>query len=221
MHGYFTANIEYRLSGEAIFPAQVHDCKAAIRYLRAHAEEYRLDPHRIGVWGASAGGCLAALLGTSGGVEALEGSEGFANQSSAVQAVVDLFGPADIASMGDPDKGDFPSAMDHNAADSPESKLLGGPVQQKLEQARAASPLTYVDKSDPPFLIFHGDRDDHVPYSQSVKLCRALQKAGVESSLITVKGGGHGFDDKSDPPNSKVLQMALEFFDRHLKGGSQ
>jgi len=210
--GYFTANIEYRLSGEAIFPAQIHDCKAAIRYLRAHAAEYGLDPDRIGVWGSSAGGCLAALVGTSAGVAELEGAEGNTEYSSAVQAVVDLFGPSDIGTMGE-----GWSTMNHTAPDSPESLLLGGPVLENLDKARAASPLTYVDKTDPPFLIIHGDRDPTVPYSQSEKFHSALQAAGVESTFITVRGGGHGFNESCDPPGSRVNAMVLEFFDRKLR----
>lgn len=211
--GYFTANIEYRLSGEAIFPAQIHDCKAAIRYLRAHATEYRLDPDHIGVWGSSAGGCLAALVGTSAGVPELEGAVGDTDQPSAVQAVVDLFGPSDFTTLTD-----AWSTMDHAAPDSPESLLLGGPLLENLDRAKVASPLTYVDSTDPPSLIVHGDGDPIVPWNQSDKLHRALQAAGVESTFITVKGGGHGFSEECDPPGSKVNAMVLEFFDRKLRG---
>ena len=209
--GFFTANVEYRLIPEAIFPAQIQDCKAAIRYLRAHATELRLDPDRIGVWGDSAGGHLAALLGTSAGVAKLEGDLGYAGHSSAVQAVVDYYGPSDIGTMGD-----APSSTDHTSAAAPESRLIGGSVLENVEKAREASPVTYVDKSDPPFLIFHGDRDQIVPFNQSEKLQAALQKAGAESTFVRVKNGGHGFDGQCSPTQDQTLALAIEFMQKHL-----
>ena len=210
-HGFFTANVEYRLSSEAIFPAQIHDCKAAIRYLRAHAAELQLNPRKIGVWGESAGGHLAALLGTSGGVTKLEGDLGNAQESSGVQAVVDFYGPTDLATMGD-----AKSTQNHTAADAPESLLLGGPLLQNLDKAKEASATTYVDKSDPPFLIFHGERDPVVPFNQSEKLLAALQKVGVESALVRVKNGGHGFDSQCSPTQDQTVAMAIEFMSKHL-----
>ncbi len=213
--GYFTASIEYRLSREAQFPAQIEDCKAAIRYLRANAEKYHLNPNKIGCWGSSAGGHLVALLGTSGGVKELEGSGGNPDFSSAVQCVVDLFGPTDFTQIGK-----FPSTMNHMAANSPEALLLGGPIADNPEKCRAANPITYIDKGDPPFLIFHGDKDQTVPFNQSELLYAALQKAGVESTFVPVKGGGHGWGPQTptEPTSREVDQMTLAFFDRHLKG---
>ena len=206
--GYAVASINYRLSQEAIFPAQIHDCKAAIRWLRAHAKEYNLDPKRIGVWGSSAGGHLVALMGTSGDVKELEGDEGNLDQSSRVQAVCDWFGPTDfcqIAAHALPD-----SKFDHDAAGSPESKLIGGPVQENKDKVAKANPITYVSKDDPPFLIMHGDKDNVVPHHQSEILAEALKKAGVQVTFETVKGAGHGFG------GPEVMKTVEEFFDKHL-----
>ena len=204
--GYAVASINYRLSQHARFPAQIEDCKAAIRWLRANAKEYDLDPDRIGVWGPSAGGHLVALLGTSGDVKDLEGKEGTPGQSSRVQAVVDWFGPTDVTRMGG----------SHDGPDSPEAKLLGGPVQENKEKAVRANPITYVSKDDPPFLIMHGDKDPTVPFSQSELLVEALKNAGVEATFIPVKGAGHGGREFSSEENRKLVEG---FLDKHLKKG--
>ncbi len=205
---YAGASIGYRLSGEAIWPAQIHDCKAAIRWLRAHAEEHNIDPDRIGVWGSSAGGHLVAMLGTSGDVEKLEGDLGkFTDTSSRVNCVVDYYGPSDLPAMGK-----YPSRMDHDAADSPESKLVGGPVQETLDAARGASPITYTSKDDPPMLIVHGTSDPLVPYNQSERLTEALRKAGAPTRFITITEGGHG-GFRSD----ELLRQVRIFFDKHLR----
>src|SRR5262245_17052789 len=159
--GYAVASINYRLSQRAVFPAQVEDCKAAVRWLRANAKTYNLDPERIGVWGASAGGHLAALLGTSGGVEDLEGKGGDADQSSRVQAVVDFFGPTDFLQM---DAHAVPGArLKHDVPDSPESRLIGGAIRENVEKAGRANPIKYVTKEAPAFLIVHGEQDPLVP----------------------------------------------------------
>ena len=207
--GYAVASISYRLTQEAIFPAQIHDCKAAIRWLRAHASKYGYDATRIGVWGASAGGHLAALLGTSGGVKELEGDLGHPDQSSAVQAVVDFFGPTDLPRMSK-----FPGKMDHDAPDSPESQLLGGPVQQNKDEAAVANPITYVTRNDPPFLILHGDKDPLVPLNQSELLEAALNRAGVPVTFRVLPGAGHGgpaFNDRG------VQDQIAAFFEQHLR----
>jgi len=203
---YVVASIDYRLSQQAVFPAQIHDCKAAVRWLRAHAGIYRIDPDRIGVWGSSAGGHLVALLGTSTGVAELEGAVGeHLDQSSAVQAVCDFYGPTDLTVMIGQT-----SAIDHGGADSPEGLLLGGPVAEHPELAALASPVTHVDSSDPPFLIVHGDADRTVPYEQSVALHQALAAAGVDATLHIVGRAGHG----GFPPEVNLLVVA--FFDRVL-----
>jgi acetyl esterase/lipase len=198
--GYFCASIEYRLSSEAVFPAQIEDCKCAIRFLRARAKEYQLHPERIGVWGSSAGGHLVALLGTSAGVKELEGCGGWPEFPSRVQAVCDFCGPADFPRWGD---------TAHPAVVA----LLGGPVKEKAELAARASPVTFVTKDAPPFLIVHGDMDRTVPLSQSESLHEALQKAGVDVTLHVVKGGGHGIG------GPEIEKMVEEFFDKHLKVG--
>jgi len=186
--GFAVAQVGYRKSQEAVFPAQIHDCKAAVRWLRANAQKYGLDPEKFVAWGASAGGHLAALLGTSGGVEELEGKVNELKESSRVQAVVDWFGPTDLLHLGD-----APSRIAHNAPDSPGSKLIGGPLLENRDKAAKASPITYVAQGAPPFLIMHGDRDRSVPFSQSELLYAALKKAGVDATFVPVKGAGHGF----------------------------
>ena len=202
--GYAIASISYRLSHEAIFPAQIHDCKAAIRSLRANANKYGLDPDRIGVWGSSAGGHLVALLGTSGDVRELEGDVGTIGVSSRVQAVCDWFGPTDFLKMGK-------NAIDHDAPDSPEAKLIGGPIRQNKQKVTAANPISYVTQDDPPFLIMHGDKDDVVPINQSQLLHEALKKAGVPVTCETVEGAGHGFRGQEH------IERVRRFFDEHLK----
>ncbi len=185
---YAGASVAYRLSGEAQWPAQAHDVKAAIRWLRANASKFGYDPDRIAVMGASAGGHLVAFLGTTGGLKDVEGVLGDHDATdSRVQAVVDLFGPADFLTIGD-----APSKINHDAADSPEALLLGGAIQDKPDAARSASPITYVSKDDPPFLLVHGSDDPTVPFDQSVRLHDALKNAGVPSTLLRIENGAHG-----------------------------
>ena len=206
--GYVVASINYRLSQKAIFPAQIQDCKAAIRWLRDHAAKYKIDPKRIGVWGSSAGGHLVALLGTSGGVKELDADKSVAT-SAKVQAVCDFFGPTDFLQM-DAHSPPNPRIV-HDAPNSPESQLIGGPIQQHKEKTAKANPITYVSKDDPPFLIVHGDRDPLVPHHQSQILHKALKEAGVDSTLHTVEGGGHGFRSR------EVDRLVDNFFAKHLK----
>ena len=171
--GYAVASINYRLSQDAIFPAQIEDCKAAIRWLRANAKKYNLDAGHVGVWGESAGGHLVALLGTTGGVKELEGNNGNLDQSSRVQCVVDWFGPTDLSKMG--------GSQDN--PDSPLAKLVGGPLRDRPELVKKANPIAFVGKDSAPFLIMHGEVDKLVPMSQSELLDAALRKAGIESTL--------------------------------------
>ena len=206
--GYAVASINYRLSQHATFPSQIQDCKAAVRWLRAHADEYGYDADRIAAWGASAGGHLVALLGTAGDVEAFEAGENL-DQSSRVQAVVDFFGPTDFREM-DRQAGEA-GRMKHDAPDSPEAKLIGGPVQENAELVAAANPITYVSPDDPPFLIMHGERDTTVPIGQSELLDAALQKAGVESTFKRIPDAGHGFG------GPEINAAVLEFLNSHLK----
>jgi acetyl esterase/lipase len=196
--GYFCVSIDYRLSQEAIFPAQIEDCKCAIRFLRARAKEYNVDPQRIGVWGGSAGGHLAALMGTSGGVKELEGRGGWPEFSSTVQAVCATAAPTDFVTWGDD-------------VQPPVVKMLGGPVKDNRERAAQASPVTHVRKGMPPFLLMHGDKDDKVPLRQSEILAAALRKAGADVTLHVVKGHGH-----SPFGAPELATMVDEFFEKNL-----
>ena len=208
--GFATAAINYRLSRHARFPAQIYDCKAAIRWLRAHGDEYGYDGSRIGVWGTSAGGHLVALLGTSGDVTALEGNLGETGISSRVQAVCDHFGPTDFLKMDE--QAGSQGQIKHDEPKSPESLLIGGPIQEMRETVQSASPLSYVTADDPPFFIVHGDQDRLVPVQQSERLHQLLTEAKVESKLKIVKGAGHG--QFKDPT---VRTSLIEFFVRTLR----
>jgi acetyl esterase/lipase len=209
-NGYAVASINYRFSQQAIFPAQIEDCKAAVRWVRAHAAEYHIDPDRIGAWGDSAGGHLVALLATTAEVKKLEGDEGNPGVSSRVQAVCDWYGPTDLVTIASQEG---PDAVLHpDTPDSPVSKLLGGPAPENKEKAEAASPITYVSKEAAPILIMHGDKDPLVPLAQSEEFRDALKKAGAEVELYVVKGAGHGF-----PNDPKLVKKLIDFFDEHLK----
>ncbi len=200
--GYAVAHLGYRLSQEAPFPAQINDCKAAVRWLRANAKKYNLDPDKFVAWGSSAGGHLVALLGTTASVAELEGTVNDLKESSRVQAVVDWFGPTDFLTIGNAE-----SDIAHNAPDSPESKLIGGAIPENKEKAAKASPITYVSKDAPPFLIMHGDHDRTVPFNQSEVFYAALKKAGVDVTFLPMKGAGHGF---GGPDAIKPVQQFLE-----------
>jgi acetyl esterase/lipase len=206
--GYAVASINYRLSQHAIFPAQIEDCKAAVRWLRANAKEYNLDPNRFAAWGASAGGHLVALLGTAGDAKKFDVGANL-DVSSRVQAVVDFFGPTDLTRMA---QDALPgSRIDHDAPDAPEAKLIGGPVQEHKEKAATANPITYVAKDNPPFLIMHGNKDELVPYQQSELLRDALQKAGVPVTFKIIEGAGHGFGGPD------IDRQVAAFFDQQLQ----
>ena len=166
---YAVASINYRLSHQAIYPAQLHDCKAGVRWLRANAARYGLDGEHIGVWGDSAGGHLAALLGVTGDRPDLEGESGNPGISSRVQAVCDYFGPTDLARLR-VRRGPWAS---RGAFRDIVNNLLGGTPESVPESAALANPITHVTKDAAPFLIMHGDLD-HVPLSQSVMLYEAL-----------------------------------------------
>lgn len=210
-HGYALASVEYRLSGEAKFPAAIEDCKAAVSFLRWNANKYGLDPDRFGVWGSSAGGHLVALLGTTNDVSDFDTHPITQKASPAVQAVCNWFGPTDFLRMND-----VTGAIDHDASDSPESLFIGAPIQEHPELVQRANPITYVSPSDPPMLIMHGDDDQLVIYNQSELLYRASQKAGVESELYRVKGGGHGFRGAEESPEALSARV-IDFFDQQFK----
>jgi len=200
--GFALASINYRLSQHAVYPAQIHDCKAAVRYLRANAKSYNLDADHIGVSGGSAGGHLAALLGTTGGDSKLEGTLGkHTGVSSRVQAVFDLFGPTDLSKFGDLD------------ANSSPGKLVGGRLKEKADVVRLADPIAFVTKDDPPFLIVHGEDDKLVPINQSEILHEALQKIGVPSTFVRVPNAGHGGPAFLAP---EITNRVESFFRAHL-----
>ncbi len=210
--GFAVASIQHRFSSHAIWPAQAYDCKAAIRFLRANAAKYNLDPDRFGIGGDSSGGHLAAFVGTSGDVKEMEGDLGNTDVSSRVQAVVDWFGPTDLTVMGQ--QAGPGSMIQHDAPNSPESMLLGGPVQEKRDLAKTANPLTYIDKNDPPFLIMHGDKDRLVPLAQSIILAKALIDAGVEVTMKTLRSAGH---EGPEFRNAESRQLIEAFLSRILK----
>lgn len=205
--GYAVASINYRLSGHAVFPAQIEDCKAAIRWLRAHAGEYGIDPQHFGVWGSSAGGHLAALIGTSNDVKEFDVGANL-DQSSRVQAVCDYYGPTDFKVFVS-----TPGYESHAAADSPEARLIGGAVMQNLDKAARVNPITYVSKDDPPFLIVHGDKDPTVPINQSQLLFESLKKTGVSVHFHTIHGAGHGGPGFA---GQNIDDMVAAFFEARL-----
>lgn len=208
---YAAVAVGYRLTKEAKWPAQVHDCKAAIRWIRAHAREFNLDPDHIAVMGSSAGGHLASLLGTSGDVKELEGDLGPNTAlSSRVNAVVNLCGPEDFTKALMFDKEDRPIFKDDAVIG-----LLGGSAEDRHTEAVAASPLTYVSKDDPPFITFHGSKDQRVAYLHAEIIHAALQKVGVPSTLIPITGGGHG--SVSHP---EVIKRSQQFVGKVLSGAT-
>ena len=204
--GRFAAvSIGYRLSWQAPWPAQIYDVKAGIRWIRAHAREYGFDPRRICAFGPSAGGHLAAMMGTTNSVKSVEGNLGeHLLESSDVQCVVDFFGPADLR---------YADALDARGNPSIVTQLLGGPAQQNTESATNASPLRQVDANDVPFFIVHGTADPLVAYSDSVKLVAALRAAGVPVVFQTVQGGGHGsFGAAADAVNERTRTFLEKIF---------
>lgn len=202
---YVGVSVGYRLTDEGSWPAQIHDCKAAIRWVRANSKKYNINPDKIGVWGASAGGHLVSLLGTSGDVAELEGENDTPGVSSRVACVVDFCGPSDFLAFGK-------SNPRLNNPGSPVFKLLGGPLAEKQDAARQASPVTYVSKDDPPFLIMHGTADSTVHISQAERLSAKAKEAGVNVTFVKIEGGGHGFGGE------EVNARVKAFFEKHLLG---
>lgn len=187
-------SVGYRLSGEAVWPAQIHDCKAAIRWVRANAKEHGIDPERIGLWGSSAGGHLVSLLGTSSDVEELDGNNGTPGVSSRVKCVVDYCGPSQM------------TVFKHQAV-----MQLFGTEENHKAQSEIASPATHVTKDDPAFLIVHGTDDKTVPISQAELFYDKLKAAGVDVTFIKMEGGGHGIG------GPEITARVKAFFDKHLR----
>lgn len=213
--GYAVVAINHRASTDAIFPAQIHDVKAAIRFVRANAGIFSLDENFIGITGWSSGGHLSAFAGSSNGVDSfvlegdtiqIEGDLGaYTKFSSRVDAVVDWYGPTDFLIMDD-----CGSAMQHNDARSPESLLVGGPIQDNQNKSRLADPATYISAQSAPFLILHGDADPLVPHCQSEHLYDRLKAGQIPAELILIEGGKHG-------PGVLIpeyIQKMVAFFDQ-------
>jgi acetyl esterase/lipase len=214
--GYAVASINYRLSGEAQYPAQIHDAKASVRFLRANAAQYNLNPDKIGAWGASAGGNLVSLLGTTCGTAELEGADmGNADQSSCVQAVVDWFGPIDFLKMDEQFAGTG-CPQTHDAADSPESKLVGAAIQTVPDLVVTTNPMNYITEDDAPFFIENGTADCNIPPVQNKNLADALRAIiGTEKVVYTsLEGAGHGGSEFETAEN---LNQVIAFLDQYLK----
>jgi len=213
---FVAAAINYRLTDQARHPAQIHDSKGAIRWLRAHAGDYGIDRDKIAVFGLSAGGHLASLLGTSGGVAELEGEVGGnRSQDSRVSCVINFCGPADFLTFGG--KG---SRIDPEDKASAIGKLLGDAVSRVPEIARAASPVTYISADDPPFLHIHGSNDELVPYAQVQEFDAALEAAAVSSTVLTAEKAGHVFYGRAVASNVRAfLESCLLGKPREIREG--
>lgn len=214
--GYAAVSVNYRLTGEAGFPAQIYDAKAAVRWVRASAAKYNLSPDKIAAWGISAGAALAALLGTASGVKELEDlSMGNAGESSRVSAVVDWYGPTDFIALNSQRRQSATGSVPENIK-SGESQLLGGSFSEVPENYRAASPLYHINAQCPPFYIQHGTADDVIPCEQSIKFAEALEAAiGKDNvELHLVANAGH-FDRVHS--SAENVNAVLDFLNRHLK----
>ena len=199
-HGFAVACIEYRLSQEAVFPAQIHDCHTALRWLQAHVGDYGYDTSRVIVAGASAGGHLAALMGVGAGVAELQGA--VPSSLPKIHGILDYYGATDLIAR---------AALQPKECEQPEGKvyrLLGGKVSENTDLARLASPVTHVTPDDPPLLILHGERDDTVPVSQSELLRDRYQAANLEVQLHIKPGVGHGWT-KSDAQERELVLTTL------------
>ncbi len=206
-HGYVAISPQYRFCPKEVFPAQVHDVKAAVRWLRSHAEEHKLDSDKIGAMGFSAGGHLSLMLGLTGPGDGLEGDVPADAPSSRVQVVVNFFGPTDLLASDIPDVS-IPLVND----------FVGGPREQKAELAKKASPLTYVSPDDAPILTFQGTKDPLVPHSQAIKLAEALSREGVPGRLELMVGAGHGWQGED---LAWSMRETVGYLDRYLKPKSK
>jgi acetyl esterase/lipase len=222
LRGYVVASLAYRFSTVAKFPAQIQDCQAAIRWLRGNCHTYRIDPERIGVWGSSAGGHLANLLGTAGGQEAFAPIGQHADQSDRVQAVCAYCGPSDLhafrAHAGQ--NPEVKSLVEFNTPKDPYSAVLGIPLGQDAGREKSASPAHYVrrDVNNPSFLLVHGTHDQHVPFEQAQHLAKVLRAHGASVTLQRLPGGDHKTHQFYLP---SVLKLVESFFDKTLKGLDQ
>ncbi len=211
-HGYVIASIGYRLSSESIFPAQINDCKAAIRYLKENSGKYKIDSSRIAVAGSSAGGHLASLTGTSADIPELEDkTQGYRNASGRVQAVIDFYGPTDFLIMDmlpDSPPDSCREMNPHLSPASPESLLLGCNIEDCPEKVKFANPVTYVSADDPPFLIIHGTFDCVVTPGSSLKLENKLREKGIPVNMHLLPHAGHGGPEFVTP---EIKSLVLNF----------
>jgi acetyl esterase/lipase len=209
-HGFAVASIEYRLSSEGVFPAQIHDCHTALRWLRAHADDYGYDASRIVVAGASAGGHLAALLGLGNGVAALEGDADAAASaaSSRIVGVIDYYGATDLIARA------VLQPRECEEANGKVYRLLGGKVSENAALARLASPISHVTPDDPPLLILHGELDQTVPISQSELLRDRHRAAGLEARLYVKPGVGHGWTNSDAKERELVLTTLRRWLEK-------
>lgn len=210
--GYAVAALTYRFSQDAVFPAQIEDCQRAIRWLRAHAKQYRLDPNRIGAWGGSAGGHLVALLGTAPTQFPAPADDPHRALPAGVAAVCAFNPPTDLLAW---DAQALPNpSVTANLPDSMVAQLLGGPPDRLPAAARRASPIAYVSATAPPFFLVHGEADRAVPPRQSITFHAALRDAGVESTLHLIPEGGHA---NAAFAQGVPHEAIAAFFDRHLR----
>jgi acetyl esterase/lipase len=219
-HDYAVVCINYRLSGEAVFPAQIYDCKAAIRFIHANAVQYHFDPQRIAAWGGSAGGYLSALVGTSAGVPELEDlSMGNPNASSRVTVVVDWYGPTENFLKLDEElheNGLGIPGEEHSAEDSPESLLLGRKITEVPDLVTSASPMKYITPDAPYFLIQHGRIDPGIPVQQSIHFASTLTRiAGNDKVILEILEGAQHADPAFETPEN--VERVFRFLDCHLK----
>jgi len=221
LRGYAVVSINYRLSHEAIFPAQIYDCKAALRFIKANSELYRLDKTCVAAWGGSAGGHLAALLGTSAGVSDLEDlTMGYPDQKAEVQAVVDWYGPTENFLRMDEELIETGNGVpDHSLPESPESRLLGQVITDIPERVRFASPMSYIHAHVPPFLIQHGYYDQLVPFQQSVQFTAELERIAGKKSVILEIFRSPLEVFHADPyfETKENVSRVLDFIDRQLR----
>jgi acetyl esterase/lipase len=202
--GIAVASVDYRLSGEATWPTQLHDAKAAVRWLRARAAELGVDPERIAAWGESAGGHLAALLGLTGDDAALEGDVGIPGPSSRVSAVVAWYAPSDVAAVA------ADTGADPADPSTREAQLLGAPAPSVPDLAAQASPVTHVSPDAPPFLLLHGEADRFIPFAQSVRLHTALVEAGAEAEILLYEDADHMWLGSTEAA-SQALDRTIDF----------
>ncbi|MFC1933294.1 alpha/beta fold hydrolase [Chloroflexota bacterium] len=222
-HGFFVVSIDYRLEGlvgEDHFPAATEDSKCAVRWLRANADKYNIDPERIGVWGTSAGANLAMMVGLVDEMAGMEGNGGWEEFSSRVQAVVSYCGNADFIRSYEEREARFAARGLPYPDTGPNVIRFGGHLDEVPEIYKAGSPINHVTEDDPPLLLAHGELDTKIAYDRSEEIYQAYLEAGLEAELIKVSNAGHSFSQETDSPISPsfddIYEMTLDFLIKHL-----